>query len=811
MEAEAESNVVTSEQMPATVEALVLPPNGKGWLSGPQRKFVEENYLQQFCKLRLEDPTKLKDYAKTASNGLITRFGWRRPFNIRPMFPLDLDVQLSPEDALLKAATVARLYPSMLSWLGRNATKIEAPTVKQTWRTKDDPTSLLLNRLLGIGETSVKGRLPFQAWASSLPKDSELVREFTSQRECKGLNQRERMGLYASFFAKAFTVLPIEEQALWKDRVEQEKAETREQRETATAKLGVLLPPTDALQLMDRLPKILGPVCESFAAMASVAVCVIFGGPDPREGGKSAVKSFSYGETKASIPEKFSGNQARFDRCMLAFSEFVAECFDEDDEAARALPFPDEPEMHEEPSRNRRVAYMEIDPKARSTNEVVGSEPRGSKKSSKTGEVDDTDTVGESRPKKQRKRRKGDGPTFATNDRGKKTTKIGPKTTMEPRAALHQITNSLAAVMGGDAQSKVPNPAVSPMAIDPVPSSTVALVTTHSGQGAVVESTDDASIDPVLRNMVDPVPPVSQPTSLTEMRCESVVGEPPAEELSPPLGAAADGSWLFTGIPITGPNDTPDPFAAPHLLLQHPMMPPPMRPPHLPPLRSPSPTLPDQPSPPNRPRTLPAPEDIGGEKVPSSSDRVPADETFVDAALFDASKWKAWFVEARGYLDQFELGHEWTLAMVSFTLWEGKHGFTEAGRSLPTLNLRPKQVGWWSQRRRLPVPDLGRTDILTFEKRWWSWWRALQPSWREVGDGEGPLLDVDRVLVGYEWDMLDCPGKNGMYSVLACLAWWKRGIDGLSGNKVRLTSDWNAAMEDVNWVLTHLVHPLPPS
>ncbi|KAK0430602.1 hypothetical protein EV421DRAFT_1912674 [Armillaria borealis] len=228
------------------------------------------------------------------------------------MFLLDLDVQLSPEDVLLKALTVACLYLSMLSWLGHNMTKIEAPTMKQTWRMKDDPTSLLLNHLLGISETSVEGHLPFQAWASSLPEDSE-------------------MGLYALFFVKAFTVLPIEEQALWKDWVEQEKAETREQQETATAKLEVLLPPMDALQ-------------------------------------------FSYRETKALIPENFSRNQAHFDRCMLAFSEFVTECFDEDDEAAHALPFLDELEMHEEPSCNCCMAYMEIDPKTCLANEVVGSE-----------------------------------------------------------------------------------------------------------------------------------------------------------------------------------------------------------------------------------------------------------------------------------------------------------------------------------------------------------------------------------------------------------------------------------------------------
>ncbi|PBK65281.1 hypothetical protein ARMSODRAFT_978397 [Armillaria solidipes] len=704
----------------------------KGWLSGPQQEFIEQNYLQTFCKYHLEDPGRLKNYAKTAANGLLVKFGWRRPFNVPPM-PVEVEDVLTPEDAAMKGAVVARLYPSMLSWLTRNANRVDAPIVKKSVKTREDPTTLLLNRLVGLGDIGLKGQLPFQAWASSLAEDSELVVEFTSQREELGLNQRQRMGLYVSFFAKAFAALPEEEQVVWRERVEEEKAAAREERNTANGNLGVLLPPAEALLLMDRLPKIIGPVCEQFSAMAGVAVCVMFGGPDPRMGGKSSVKSFSYGSNKQPIPEKFSANEPRFERCMGAFSDFVAECYDEDDEKKRALPVSEDMDVELRPSSSRRVDFQEIDPNVKEINpaavecESMGAEDaeehegevnQPSKKRKKRAKNDDG---GEgARPKKQRKKGKGGGVAFASNERGKKTLKVGPKTTMEPRAALKQISNSLAAVMGPSAA----------------------------------------------------VPPSPQPN--------------------------------IVRMPITGPNDTPNPFAAPHLVLKHPLMPPPIPPPGF--------KIPENDKATSRESSLVADGDNDqsedGPVGPPPSDSLsreasPSPEVFGDALLLDSSKWEPWFATARGYLDQFELGHEWTLAIISFTLWEGRNGFAEGTRSLPTLDRRPKQVGWWSQRHRSPVPKLGRPEILEFEKKWWSWWRALQPSWRKVTSEEGHVVVGSRTIEG-EWEKLACPGKNGMYSILACLAWWKRGIDDLSGNKGRLVSDWEAALDEVGWVLTDL-------
>lgn len=113
-----------TEDVTAEVETLVLPPNQKGWLGGAQLEFVKENYLQKFYKLRLEDPTKLKDYAKTASNGLIARFGWRQPFNVIPILPLEAEGPLSPPDARLKAATVGRLYQVSVGEYGNESSGV---------------------------------------------------------------------------------------------------------------------------------------------------------------------------------------------------------------------------------------------------------------------------------------------------------------------------------------------------------------------------------------------------------------------------------------------------------------------------------------------------------------------------------------------------------------------------------------------------------------------------------------------------------------------------------------------------------------
>ncbi len=81
----------------APLPPLLLPPNTKGWLSGPQKQFVEAAYLPEFINRCVVDPAGAKEWATTAALTLIKTFGWHRPFNVAPE-PVVEEGELSAED-----------------------------------------------------------------------------------------------------------------------------------------------------------------------------------------------------------------------------------------------------------------------------------------------------------------------------------------------------------------------------------------------------------------------------------------------------------------------------------------------------------------------------------------------------------------------------------------------------------------------------------------------------------------------------------------------------------------------------------------
>lgn len=130
-------------------------------------------------------------------------------------------------------------------------------------------------------------------------------------------------------------------------------------------------------------------------------------------------------------------------------------------------------------------------------------------------------------------------------------------------------------------------------------------------------------------------------------------------------------------MPITGPNDTPNPFAVPHLVLKHPMMPPPIPPPGFYPSSDTVSTsrvdkIPEKEKDTSQQSSLIANDEVADDEIDRSEDgpvgpppsewlphkALPSPEVFRDASLLDSSKWEPWFAIVRKYLDQFELGHE---------------------------------------------------------------------------------------------------------------------------------------------------------
>jgi hypothetical protein len=112
---------------------------------------------------------------------------------------------------------------------------------------------------------------------------------------------------------------------------------------------------------------------------------------------------------------------------------------------------------------------------------------------------------------------------------------------------------------------------------------------------------------------------------------------------------------------------------------------------------------------------------------------------------------------------------------------------------------RPTEVEWWIGRARKLQPAI--KNIPKFETSFWAWWKALQPRWREVGDVPGVLTHAHRQGDG-DWSELDKPGQNGFLTVISLLSWWGQALRGGSLGMV----EWQAAADDVNWVLTQMLN-----
>ncbi|KAK0499316.1 hypothetical protein EDD18DRAFT_1349495 [Armillaria luteobubalina] len=160
----------------------------------------------------------------------------------------------------------------------------------------------------------------------------------------------------------------------------------------------------------------------------------------------------------------------------------------------------------------------------------------------------------------------------------------------------------------------------------------------------------------------------------------------------------------------------------------------------------------------------------------------------------DPENWPEWFAVAREYLGKFRLGKEWDHVVDALSIVEGQWGFIKTGKPLQRTD-RPPQVSLWIQNGRLHDPTpLGDRDI--FAQSWWRWWRQMQPDSHGVGEGEGPVSVESRCDSG-EWDKMDKPGQNGLYSVVASLAWWGESVS----HNIGAWKEWCAAVDDVLWAL----------
>ncbi|KAK0189728.1 hypothetical protein F5146DRAFT_1139173 [Armillaria mellea] len=304
----------------APLSPLVLSSNTKGWLTGPQKQFIEVVYLPKFINHHMVDPAGAKDWANTAALALIKTFGWCCPFNIALESMVEEEGELSAEDKQMKAAIVVRISGSILTWLCTQANRV-VPESKSCAKTSDtDLLSLLLACLMGTEGGVIKGQVPYQPWAKSL---------------------------------------------------------------------------------------------------------------------------LNYGMMKGPLPVKFSANGPCFEHMVATFSEFLTECFDENEEADHALPVLELPFIEMPVSALQVVPVYEVNTSKDSNMSMVS--PLTGKL--KDGEEIETDTEKPCKHKwkvkrgddnvaaKKAHKKRGSGAAVFTalaSDQGKKSNKMSPKTGMGP-------------------------------------------------------------------------------------------------------------------------------------------------------------------------------------------------------------------------------------------------------------------------------------------------------------------------------------------------------------------------------------------
>lgn len=164
-----------------------------------------------------------------------------------------------------------------------------------------------------------------------------------------------------------------------------------------------------------------------------------------------------------------------------------------------------------------------------------------------------------------------------------------------------------------------------------------------------------------------------------------------------------------------------------------------------------------------------------------------------------------WLEEQEGILRAMDLGSRWELLLDQWVTNEGKREYEDKKATLP-IRHRPAEVKAWQGNRSRAV-SLSPDRLDPFGSEWWMWWRALQPGWRNLEEGDGALGDQYRQEVLGDLSGLDKTGKNGLLLVVSTLGWWGSGLkrEGVWDEGGTGLVRWQEAVDDVLWVLEGLL------
>ena len=151
------------------------------------------------------------------------------------------------------------------------------------------------------------------------------------------------------------------------------------------------------------------------------------------------------------------------------------------------------------------------------------------------------------------------------------------------------------------------------------------------------------------------------------------------------------------------------------------------------------------------------------------------------------------------------LGPTFTKAIKQYVELEACNSFDIGGIHMGFKKTSwPSEVGWWIGHACAKAPLI--KDVGSFESSWWTWWKALQPSWHNAAGVDGCLDSSHRtVLAGDEgWSVMDKHGQNVFLTMLATLVWWNSGLLDKEEEGIN-DPGWTAVVEDVEWVMSQVL------
>ncbi|KAF9024543.1 hypothetical protein BDZ89DRAFT_918775, partial [Hymenopellis radicata] len=142
----------------------------------------------------------------------------------------------------------------------------------------------------------------------------------------------------------------------------------------------------------------------------------------------------------------------------------------------------------------------------------------------------------------------------------------------------------------------------------------------------------------------------------------------------------------------------------------------------------------------------------------------------------------------------------WIQLVDSFINFERVTGFDVNGTKFTTTS-RPEVVAQFMQGARGWSKQWPIGPVNDFITKWRAWWLAHQPAARIEGNH---LIRLEKLS---EWNGLDAKhGRNGFLMVMGTLLWWGEAVFVQPRSKpTEEQAEWELAVEDVTWVLEHML------